>query len=238
MSIEQLRPEIHRLVRRAWRPLVAHEDGAASDSKLAGTAMLARGEAWPACHNCEKPLELFVQLDLTTLPAELAGELGSGFLQLFYCVNNEPLCEADCEAFSPWSESVVARRLDAADAVPAPSRPASNTFPAQRIRGWEPVDDLPNWEEMQALGIALERGEETALEQLALPLSGDKLGGWPCWVQGIEYPACPKCQAAMRLVFQIDSNDHLPYMFGDVGCGHLTQCATHKDVLAFGWACC
>jgi uncharacterized protein YwqG len=237
MPIEQLRPEIRRLVRRAWRPVVENEDGAARDSKLAGTAMLARGEEWPACKNCHQPLELFVQLALGTLPAELQGELGSGFLQLFYCVNDDPLCEVDCEAYVPWSESVLARRLDAANAVPARSRPANNAFPAQRIRGWEPVEDLPNWEEIGTLGVELDGDEETMLEQLELPRSGDKLAGWPLWVQGIEYPACPECQTPMRLVFQIDSNDHLPYMFGDVGCGHLTQCATHKDVLAFGWAC-
>ena len=48
----------------------------------------------------------------------------------------------------------------------------------------------------------------------------------------------PAVSAQMRLVFQIDSNDHLLFMFGDLGCGHLTQCPTHEDVLAFGWACC
>jgi hypothetical protein len=38
-------------------------------------------------------------------------------------------------------------------------------------------------------------------------------------------------------VFQIDSEDNLPYMFGDVGCAHITQCPEHKEVVAFGWAC-
>lgn len=237
MALEQLRPEIRRLMRHAWRPVVENDDGAASDSKFAGTAVLARGEEWPACGNCHQPLQLFVQLDLAALPAALQGELGSGFLQLFYCVNDTPPCEADCEAFVPFGKSVLARRLDAANAVPAPARPANNTFPARRIRGWEQVEDLPNWEEIRALGVALSGDEETLLEELELPWGGDKLWGWPYWVQGIEYPSCPQCEATMRLVFQIDSNDNLPHMFGDVGCGHLTQCATHKDVLAFGWAC-
>ena len=42
----------------------------------------------------------------------------------------------------------------------------------------------------------------------------------------------------MALVFQVDSEDHVPFMFGDTGCGHVTQCPDHKDVVAFGWACC
>lgn len=41
----------------------------------------------------------------------------------------------------------------------------------------------------------------------------------------------------MQLVFQLDSEKGLPFMFGDVGIGHVTQCAEHKDVLAFAWAC-
>jgi hypothetical protein len=67
---------------------------------------------------------------------------------------------------------------------------------------------------------------------------GDKLGGWPCWVQGAEYPNCPICGMRMRFIFQLDSRDNLPYDFGDCGTGHITQCPTHKDQLAFGWACC
>ncbi|BAY43233.1 hypothetical protein SAMD00079811_08120 [Scytonema sp. HK-05] len=34
-----------------------------------------------------------------------------------------------------------------------------------------------------------------------------------------------------------DSQNNLPFMFGDVGCGHITQCKTHKTQVAFGWAC-
>jgi hypothetical protein len=41
----------------------------------------------------------------------------------------------------------------------------------------------------------------------------------------------------MQFVFQIASEDNIPYMFGDVGTGHITQCPEHKNQLAFGWAC-
>ena len=57
---------------------------------------------------------------------------------------------------------------------------------------------------------------------LEFPHSGEKLGGWPMWVQSVEYPSCPECGAEMTLLFQIDSERNLPYMFGDVGCGHIT----------------
>ena len=42
----------------------------------------------------------------------------------------------------------------------------------------------------------------------------------------------------MDLVFQLDSEKNVPFMFGDAGVGHITQCPTHKDVVAFTWACC
>jgi hypothetical protein len=41
----------------------------------------------------------------------------------------------------------------------------------------------------------------------------------------------------MQMVFQINSEGNLPYMFGDSGRGHITQCPQHKDELAFAWAC-
>jgi hypothetical protein len=39
-------------------------------------------------------------------------------------------------------------------------------------------------------------------------------------------------------VFQVDSEDNVPFMFGGSGCGYITQCPEHKEVVAFGWACC
>ena len=55
------------------------------------------------------------------------------------------------------------------------------------------------------------------------PKQGDKLYGWPGWVQGVEYPSCTKCSKPMELVMQLDSEDNIPFMYGDAGCAHLTQ---------------
>jgi uncharacterized protein YwqG len=41
----------------------------------------------------------------------------------------------------------------------------------------------------------------------------------------------------MEYVFQIDSEDNLPLMWGDMGTAHVTRCPTHREVLALGWAC-
>jgi hypothetical protein len=40
----------------------------------------------------------------------------------------------------------------------------------------------------------------------------------------------------MRYVFQY-TGDELPFMLGDSGIGHITQCPDHPEVVAFAWAC-
>jgi uncharacterized protein YwqG len=42
----------------------------------------------------------------------------------------------------------------------------------------------------------------------------------------------------MALVFQLDSEDNLDFMFGDSGVAHVTQCPQHPDIVALAWACC
>jgi uncharacterized protein YwqG len=87
--------------RRAWKPVVEDKDGSISASKFSGSPYLETGEEYPHCRNCNKPLQLFVQLNLKELPKQIGGEFGEGLLQLFYCTSEEPLCDVECEAFFP-----------------------------------------------------------------------------------------------------------------------------------------
>jgi uncharacterized protein YwqG len=224
--------------RKAWKPIVENRDGSLLASKFSGAPFLETAEEYPSCQNCEKPLQLFIQLNLGELPEPVQGEFGCGLLQMFYCTSEEPLCEVDCEAFFPFAKSVLVRiiqpNIDASsDEVSLPE----NSFTPKLIMGWEETEDYPNSEEGKSLGIILEDDEWDSFYEEEFPQVGDKLAGYPAWVQGIEYPNCPICGETMRLLFQIDSEDNLPYMFGDVGCGHITQCKIHTEQLAFGWAC-
>jgi uncharacterized protein YwqG len=67
------------------------------------------------------------------------------------------------------------------------------------------------------------------------PLRGEKLGGWPDWINTGEYPEC-SCGSKMRAFFQIDSEETLPIMFGDVGIGLLFVCEKCKQ-MTFFWQC-
>lgn len=226
------------LRRSAWLPVVEALPGLPTASKFGGIPYLRDGESWPTCQHCGEPMPLFLQLNLAELPAALRGEFGDGLLQLFYCTNGDASCESECDTFFPFTEGKFARViLPDADAPPSAIPDTIALFPEQRIIGWEEIEDYPDSEEALEQGIEYTDCEWEQLVEADFPHSGDKLSGWPHWIQGIEYPRCRLCQTPMQLVFQLDSNDHLSFMFGDMGCGHLTQCPEHKTEVTFAWAC-
>ncbi|MEM6435512.1 MAG: pentapeptide repeat-containing protein [Cyanobacteria bacterium P01_D01_bin.115] len=96
-------------------------------------------------------------------------------------------------------------------------------------------------------GAGRQRREQSQRQQIMnnfmedaamFPAEGDKLAGWPYWIQDVEYPKCPTCDRLMdTLIFEFASNDHVPYFWGDVGAGYILQCPEHKEQVAFLWQC-
>ena len=239
--------------RDAWRVLIdnANED---SLSWFGGSPSASDDFEWPDCAQCKKQMQFFLQLDLASLPSSFDTPLTDGVLQLFYCSSDDGMCDT-WEAFSGTHELRIVQRSESQTSQPAAITP----FAKSVIAGWELIADAPSPAEHEDLGIEYDydfsknivsvaaSGYGINLRNLNLDLnvaetiseshSGDKLGGWPAWVQGPEYPSCTECNEPMSLLFQIDSNDNLDYMFGDVGCAHITQCRKHPQVLAFAWAC-
>lgn len=229
---DALRPYL----RTAWFPRT--EDGLAPPdaSSFSGLAWIPEGEAWPVCPTCGKPMQLFVQLNPADLPEPVRERVGEGLIQFFYCTTLEPMCDIDLEGWAPFSKAHVARRvtLEGTPSLAAPPQ-IEDPYPPKRIVGWEPRQDAPTpWErEVEEAEIS----DEAWREAEDFPLAGDKLGGWPLWIQGPERPACPRCNGEMEVILQLDSEDHLPHLFGDVGVGHLSICPRHPEMVAFGWAC-
>lgn len=140
-------------------------------------------------------------------------------------------------------------------------------FESKRIIRWDEFPDHPGFEAFERLGLLFKfRNDRKTLSATAEWADGnvrvenlrrprfksfdtdltafvskaedkDKLGGWPYWIQGEEYPNCSTCGESMNYLFQIDSEDHLDFMFGDMGCGRLFQCPKHADILTFTWDC-
>ena len=182
-------------------------------------------------------MQLFVQLAGPDTPQPTAALLGRNVLQLFYCTSETPHCEVECEAFFPHSRSTLLRLLPIDEVGAGASDEGPSVFPTKRIVGWTPARDFPGWEELRALGVELSDDDAEVLDLAGLPQPGEKLGGWPLWVQGVEYPNCRLCGRRMELILQLDSGQTIPYDFGDAGVGHNTQCPDHLSELAFGWAC-
>lgn len=184
---------------------------------------------------------------------------------MFYCTNLEAGCEGELQGWEPYSACHFLRVVDPSSAPKPRVRPPNKElWPGCAIKRWRRFHDLPQAMEHDVLGLMYHHdfdADTTCIECPELGLvfdgleseaeddegrtidqaigscaAGDKLTGWPDWRQGVEYPACRACGGRMQLVFQLDSEDNLPYMFGRSGCGHLTQCPEHKDQLAFKFA--
>jgi uncharacterized protein YwqG len=229
-QIETLKQKLELHKRIAWKPITQEGDGGILSSKFSGMPWFAKNEDWPNCGRCSQHMNFFLQLSLESLPNELQGKFGDGLLQMFYCTN--------CDDWEPFSATHLVRLVYPKGVGNSLITLPNHSFPAQRIIGWALFSDYPNYEEWDDLNIPVQVSNMVAeaVEDI-LAKEGDKLAGWPYWVQGVEYPSCPMCNRQMQLVFQLDSNDNLDFMFGDAGCGHITQCPEHKEVLAFGWAC-
>jgi uncharacterized protein YwqG len=259
--IKALEPWMKIARRPAWRPIVEEGDGSPTDSKFGGMPWSGPHAPWPECRACKVPMALFFQLRLGDLPEGPGKRHGKGLLQFFYCPRgSECLSEFGYIPFKSVSSCVrIIRPIPRAKAASPP--PGAGAFledeepmTPNRIVGWTQFDDLPDPGELEENGlkttydfdantIRLECPElgfdvtnptkRCEIEDIVRNASGDKLGGWPMWVQSVEYPFCPKCGRRMDLIFQVCSRDHASYAFGDFGTGHITQCPDHKDVLAF-----
>lgn len=253
--LDSLQPWFDRHERPSFKPVVRNAERKPGDSKFAGRPWLAPGELWPVCGACKRPMQLFVQLDLSSLPDKLEGTFGTGLLQVFRCTyeaDSSPPCRAKRKRHQPFSEAVLARIVQPAGDGQKTEMPDVHTnFPCKTITGWTEQPDYPARAEFEEQGLVIDSTtgrlrancreldisveipskREKGLERCN---NGDKLAGWPFWIGKIEYPTCPRCGKRMDAVlFQIDSNHNLPFMFGDFGYGYVTQCPRHKDVVAF-----
>ena len=238
------------LTKTTYFPVTQEEDGGLTVSKFAGVPWLAHGEAWPRCGNCAGLLQFFFQLNLAMVPREAKANFGdSGLLQLFYCL--------ECFDPLPFANPRLVRLVHP-DGINTPDAEASGpdsteAYPARTISAWEPLEEFPEFAEFgNNPEVILTDSQRAAWGQLRNdygeledpwyglwphPELGDKLGGWPHWMQLAEYYACPRCRKQMQVVFQLDSQGNLPVLFGDSGCSYIIQCPVHREQLGYFWNC-
>ncbi|MFK8032205.1 MAG: DUF1963 domain-containing protein [Gammaproteobacteria bacterium] len=236
----------------AWLPSTS--DTQESTSFFGGSPEFSSSSEWPCCDGCKKPMLFFMQLDLSTLPAEYSEATGTGFVQLYHCDSGDGMCES----YLPFAKANEVRFFNHGVNITTPVE--LETLRKKSIVSWSQHTETPHPEEHETYGISYDydfaqrlvtikcKDPALVIEDLDIDIEvaeiistsqpGDKLGGWSYWVQSAEYPKCPKCQSLMDVVMQIDSEINLDYMFGDSGVGHISRCKQHPDIFGFGWACC
>lgn len=251
MNLGPIKQKLTAHCRTAYCPTVADGDLGPDQSKFAGVPWINAGDVWPACAYCGKPMQMFLQLNLQGLPAKFPEWPAQGFLQVFYCTAKGSYCEEKGDdAFQPFGKFLCARILEPSDRCASTEAcPIDSPLPARTIIGWRSQDDYPAPAELAAVApgvlsddeamdlfITLDKIRAGDIDEEPTTIGNDKLGGWPMWLQGPAYPACPECEADMEYTFQIASNRSLVYMFGDCGIAHLFRCPKHPKRLGFSWA--
>lgn len=217
--------------RTCFEPILETGDGKPTDPKMGGTPL---GDV-PVCKGCKRPMVLLLQLDPASLPkgAPLSGK---GLLQVFHCGRHD--CDYGDTTHSPGGSGVVLRMATPKAAADKAAKPKKGKAPpepvakgqASRIVGWKPGSDLPgNGDE----GAMVLDAKELRLMRDQRSGGGDKLGGYPNWIQSPQPPNCPTCDERMRFVFQLTAR---LVDFGDSGLGYVHQCAKHPAKLAFSWS--
>ncbi|WP_345220492.1 DUF1963 domain-containing protein [Hymenobacter koreensis] len=223
--------------RPLWLPLTQAGQSDTNPNRFGGTPSLAAGETWPCCQTCGAVMPLFLQLDTGSLPtgAPLAKEGSAGLLQLFGCR------QKSCLAFTQ-DGSALARVLPVAPRYPTYSTVRTAVLAPNTITGWQAETQEPTSDEWDEANGQLPPDFTDDDDAVDYPWfrngrSRDKLGGWPDWVQFPEYSTCRVCERPHTLVFQLESEENLDFVFGDVGTAYLTYCAQHPDELTFSWQC-
>jgi hypothetical protein len=254
-------------LRRAWRPIIASDrySWQTVRAQFGGVPLLKADEAWPQCSECDVPMKLMLQFDVSHLPRGLY-PLPAGLLQYFQC-DEWSSCSTAIEAYRAFSKGKIVRIIEGDDLRTPPVPPGMTPFPLRSVARWAEFWDLPSPEEHGRLGLEYaydfqpgytrstvawrdggtprsgwfgQRNDDPTpglAESIGQAAEGDKLGGWPLWVQSVDYPLCSACGAEMRYVLQLDWYDNLPFDFGDCGTGHLTYCPSHPENLTFAFQC-
>lgn len=178
------RREARVAARAAWLP-VTSETSTANSRLGIGPVFRPEAWAWPTCAQCSKQLAFVLQLDLAELPAEFDVPLREGLVELFVC---RDVCEGGVhlERVVPSSSLEAVLPPDNAHAILEPGA----------IATWRRFDEEPGWEDRERLQLP------EAEDDSPRPLHADKLGGWPAWQQGAEWPA-----EDATLLFQLDEGE-------------------------------
>ena len=216
------------------------------ESHLGGPPFWPEDEPWPVCGQCDRPLTFVGQV---RLDGEGAPRVGRAKLLTFhYCFHCLP-CDAD------EASAYRLRLYDDIDAVRQSQRPRPDADDPDHTRWapvpcritFEPVRSVPRWYDAEPELAGLDLGADPWETYLAAaravapaPNVESRLGGYPDWVQGSDWPSCPECGRRMHLIWQLDSEPEARIMWGDTGRVYVFACplSCSEHALALVMQCC
>ena len=229
------------------------------NTKYNGYPYLNDDEYWPKCLNCCNFIPLFLQLNIEKdIPNEhwLHKQYSGHIIQLFYCIK--------CNDFKGFNNSNQIRLIKINPNINIKNYeykimnvksnilsimtnkektyfeyykliqsfkrdtcfegPLSNEFDTI-FNGYDTYFRIKLFDELKKCKY---------FEQY-MPKATDKLGGYPFWINNVDYKKCYICNNNMSLIYQTNAK-YNNFMFGDCGIGHLFLCKKHPNILAFQWA--
>lgn len=238
-SFNGLLTYLERLRRDCWMPTVRDGEASAPISKFGGSAWLATGEHWPKIEG--EPARFLLQLDIPSLPPQVAVRLGSaGLLQLFFRPGWPP------SDYPPdWAIARIVRPDLVEGRQASPPMSGASERPLL-VTGWTREDDYPDLDELRHAAdfdyrAAMDRFSDWDWDALPSPRVGTKIGGWGMWTQNKPWMD-DAAGIPMSAVVQVSTFEECPLVPGDIfpdsGTGHVFVSKAGRGEMAFDWACC
>ena len=213
--------------RASWR-ITASASSQTQDaqSKFGGNPLLIRGEKPPHCTRCRSPLPLAVQLNSNDFPTPRKGKQKpfEGIFQFFHC--QDEACFSDTLDGKNAFLRVIPFEADFA----SENHVHKSSLPQFLITQFKYRTDYPQTYQnlpMESLGILIAENLKDDYE-LSYPEPGDKLGGYPNWIQSDEHGQCIECGHGrkMKLLLQLSES------YGGSGTLFIFYCVQHPGIFA------
>jgi hypothetical protein len=229
--------------RKTWKAKHACTQKNYFGSRFGGERAFLRGEKPARCGKCGNDLQLILQLHSDALPKTTTSRLRiEGLFQFYVCD------DLDCTifGFDPPDTSgdprilmrVIPKKQVTELVKLAPSK--RNADGGETFLGPAPHVDIAGWIFRYDYPASPYEEREEAEDSLTYPITQDKLGGYPFWVQDSRRPKCRLCKSKKQMThfFQLDAEGpNLQEFWGTMGHVNLFRCRLHANEFAVNWQC-
>ncbi|MFB8396714.1 hypothetical protein [Streptomyces yangpuensis] len=224
-DVEAVFPELTGTAREVTLLYPRAGEPGPGDSSIGGPLLWPADEPWPMCAEPDhyKPLGAPVgpepvamvpvaQLYARDVPG-LVFPAGTDLLQLLWC----PLVHEDDQyAANPslhWRSAALTAADVAAGEPPRPHTAEEDYLPRPCTLSPTPAVEYPNWDMPKGLGALLEERFEALEEERGFchfdvaTTQQSKIGGYPAWTQGPDWPDCAGCGARMEHLLSVTGTE-------------------------------